>query len=312
MTIQAAADPIGSAIRRIAADPDAIRPLPSGAASLFVVDPAIASLCSPTDVGRWFADANLRYPQFTVIERGLTLPPEEVTLSRRVMGRAEGGFADGAAIAAAVRRGATVQIAELETWHPAVRALCAELAGQTRMRAGAVAFLTGPAEQGLRRHRDDAHIVAVQIAGTKRWELYEDAESECVASVLLEQGQGMSVPLGIFHRAFAGDHGSLHLSFTLRPLSVREAVQALCAAFVATLGAGDHLDGARDERLRRLDGLMSGLREWTASLDLAATLDGLEDRLLAGQREATTDPFNAVVERLGRSDATAGTIKVTP
>ncbi len=68
--------------------------------------------------------------------------------------------------------GCTTHLRHLELWYPPAAAVTSALQRETGCTGYLSAFITPPGEQGLRWHWDQALGVIVQLAGTKRWELW--------------------------------------------------------------------------------------------------------------------------------------------
>jgi hypothetical protein len=279
--------------------------------AVFAASPKVATLVDVGEVGSWLGDSNLRYPMFEVIQSGVEQPVDKITRARVVLGKVESGFPDPVAIGDLLRRGATVQVSEVEAWHPAVRRFCLDLQRITRLRVGAVVFLSGPGGggYGLPAHSDLAHAVAVQVAGEKRWEVgvalddeptgsLDVEDSQQFATVTLTPGQALYVPLGRPHRASAGPSGSLHLSITIRPIALSEAMRDLTSPLWSLPSDSEYMDGTRDERVRQIADLLAGVASWAQQQSPESVLDRLEKRWI-GSADGVVDPLADVLDGIG-------------
>ena len=71
--------------------------------------------------------------------------------------------------------GYTVHLRHLERWHPPAAVMLGIIQRETGCTGYASAFVTPPGEQGLEHHWDQHLGIIVQLAGTKRWELWAPA-----------------------------------------------------------------------------------------------------------------------------------------
>jgi hypothetical protein len=86
-------------------------------------------------------------------------------------------------------------------------------------------YLTPPNAAGFRKHRDDHEVLAVQIAGSKRWVLYPEDAPE--VEIDLQSGDLLYLPQGLAHAAAAQNEVSIHVTLGLRPAYAAELVEEL-------------------------------------------------------------------------------------
>lgn len=130
----------------------------------------------------------------------------------------------------------------LDHWYQPVTALAAAMSKETRHRVDAFQFYTPPGEQGLPVHRDDADVVLVQTAGSKRWTVYPGpvdgmwnagkvAEpGDAIFEGELSSGEVLYIPRGFGHAGVAGDRFSAHLSLVIGQVGTSEMRSALTRA----------------------------------------------------------------------------------
>lgn len=99
-----------------------------------------------------------------IYHKGEGLHPNRFTLGDRVMPASAQLLLD---------HGCTIQLRELNRWHPAMSALCAGIQVETGCSGYVTAFVTPPGTQGLDYHWDQYLGIVVQLEGTKTWELFE-------------------------------------------------------------------------------------------------------------------------------------------
>jgi hypothetical protein len=164
-------------------------------------------------------------------------------------------MADVARVAEAFSEGATLVVQALHHWWPALASFCRSLEAALGHPAQANAYYTPRAAQGLSVHHDTHDVFCLQVAGEKRWLVYEPvwelplrdqryertmgAPGEPVLDVTLGPGDTLYLPRGWLHEAKTSDSDSLHLTVGVN-------VHTWLDAFKAALD-----ECAEDARFRR-------------------------------------------------------------
>ena len=180
-----------------------------------------------------------------------------------------------ARVAEAFDAGATIVVQGLHHWWPALATFCRSLEAALGHPAQANAYWTPRSAQGLPVHHDTHDVFCLQIAGEKRWLVYEPvlelplkdqryvaelgAPGEPVLDVTLQAGDTLYLPRGWLHQAMTSDVDSLHLTVGVERLHLARRVRAAleeCADDVGFRrspdgGSADELLGALAERLGR-------------------------------------------------------------
>jgi bifunctional lysine-specific demethylase and histidyl-hydroxylase NO66 len=199
-------------------------------------------LLSVADVDRLVCETAIRMPAFRLVRDGKPLPPSTYTddISWR-----PGSFSHTAAVervAAEFAAGATLVLQALHLNWPAVALYCRDLEGRLDFPVQANAYLTPAAAQGFAVHHDTHDVFVLQVAGRKRWRLYEpllelplkdqswSAElgdpGPAIDEFTLEAGDTLYVPRGWPHEAETSDDEALHLTIGLHPPTRMEAMRA--------------------------------------------------------------------------------------
>jgi hypothetical protein len=129
---------------------------------------------------------------------------------------------------AAIAGGATLVLKHFDTRHPATRDVCRRLELLLNHAAIANLYVTPAGHQGLPLHQDFHDVIVCQLAGTKRWQVYERQaiptensppfpEDEAAAGRMvfehsLQPGEVMYLPRGSHHRASAQQEASVHVT----------------------------------------------------------------------------------------------------
>ncbi|MBM7167911.1 cupin [Streptomyces sp. G44] len=206
------------------------------------------------------------------------------------------GRADRAKLARLYESGHTIRLGNLQRVIPAMAQVSRDIQQETGCSNYVHTFLTPPANQGLRHHWDQQMAVIVQIAGMKRWQLWEPPveapmrehnESWRVwrddyiptweatgpdVEVDLQSGQSLLLPRGWVHNPHVvTDEDSIHLTFAIRERTPMWLVEKLVAdaiedpEFRRIILPGDITGGALVERLRAA---RQALRRHLDSLDV--------------------------------------------
>jgi len=136
------------------------------------------------------------------------------------------------------RDGATLVFQSLHTYWPALGRFCAGLAAQLGHATQANAYLSPGEARGLDVHYDTHDVFALQVAGTKRWEIFAPVFSDPLAfqhwsdvrspgdpptpalapdeapvlDVTMTPGDCLYLPRGFVHRAWTTSDASLHIT----------------------------------------------------------------------------------------------------
>lgn len=125
-----------------------------------------------------------------------------------------------------------------DLYHPELAQLCADLR-ETLAHVYANLYLTPPRSQAVKAHTDDQDVIILQVAGCKRWTLYDspvtlpythemvgktgperavtpEMKSNVITDLTLNPGDLLYLPRGMMHEARTeGSKLSLHLTLTV-------------------------------------------------------------------------------------------------
>jgi ribosomal protein L16 Arg81 hydroxylase len=152
------------------------------------------------------------------------------------------GRVDPTALSKLLDQGVSLIFNELDEQVPALGALCKNLERKTSERVSAAAIMTSGRGGALKCHYDSNDLVILQIAGTKRWQVFDSpvvnpvpgttkkAPPERLRSVfdqVLHPGDFLFLPAGHWHHCENGQHRSLHVCILFEPPSGRNLLQTL-------------------------------------------------------------------------------------
>ena len=252
-------------------------------------------------VARWLRTNALRPPYLELTRDGRSLPFSQYTASRTVARVSYPGYVAADGLFAGIAQGASVVLNAVEEWHAPLREACDDLADATRCRVQAVVFVTPPGARCLPPHRDDADVVVLQVHGSKHWQLWqwmpwrerpapECAELPPVLEHTLHAGDALYVPMGTPHSAVASAAGSIHLTLTLRPPRVRDALELALAQALAPVSPYAFLVGDGQARSAGLERALRALLDRIRETDAAELLERAENAARCRRPERIAAP----------------------
>lgn len=236
-----------------------------------------------------------RQPYFSVLKEGVWADPDRVTRIERFRGNEVTRLANAAGIRQAVAEGGTVKLNQMEDWHSPSRQLVNELEALLPAEIKSYVFFTPRRTRGTRPHRDAAHVLVVQLAGTKEWRLYARPEfisaeaglvevdiDDCSHRFTMEAGDVLYLPHGWPHVPLSHDDDSFHLTLTVTEPEPMDLVEALLATFrqdsVGLMGQQARLQVA-DKAEAVLKALSSHVQDVPADRVLATALANMRRRI---------------------------------
>jgi ribosomal protein L16 Arg81 hydroxylase len=152
------------------------------------------------------------------------------------------GRVDPAALSKLLDQGISLIFNVLEEYVPALRALCKNIERKTLEQVTAAAIMTGGRGGALKCHYDDEDLVILQIAGTKRWQVFNSPIVNPVPGIakrsppegltpvfdqVLQPGDFLFLPAGHWHHCENGPHRSLHVVILFTPPNGRSLMKTL-------------------------------------------------------------------------------------
>lgn len=194
--------------------------------------------------------------------------------------------------------GASILANDVMTLHSPITHAGVALGETLAAEVGASVFCSFKGGRAVATHYDVHEVFAVQTEGEKVWNLYEgrvinpvgyppgmtqtDFNKDCgrlVSTITMKPGDVLYMPRGFYHDTVTPDQPSLHVSFTVMPLTGRSILSLLDgpalqdAAFRAWLPAADAEGGALlQTRLSELATRLAGIVASPAFRDEVALL----------------------------------------
>jgi len=194
------------------------------------------------DVERLACETGLRTPAFRLVRDGAPLPAAGYTQDVPWRPGSFTGMALPDRVAAEHARGATIVLQGLHLHWPPAALYCRDLERRLGFPVQANAYATPASARGFAVHHDTHDVFVLQVAGTKRWRIYEPLvelaskrmrwspelgdPGEPVADVTLAAGDTLYLPRGWPHEAVTDEATSLHLTIGLHPPTRVDALRA--------------------------------------------------------------------------------------
>ncbi|HEX2110709.1 MAG TPA: cupin domain-containing protein [Gaiellaceae bacterium] len=232
-------------------------------------------LLSVADLERLVTRGALRHPAFRLVKAGERISVRDYTVDVPWRPEAFAKTLDVERVAAAFADGATIVVQGLHHWWHPLAVFCRALEAELDEPVQANAYYTPRDSQGLPVHHDTHDVFVLQLAGEKRWLVYEPAwelplkeqryssemgaPGEPLHDVVLGPGDTLYLPRGWLHEAVTSVTDSLHLTVGVNVYTWADAVRAALTecedevAFRRSIPAdgegGDALLGFLAERL---------------------------------------------------------------
>jgi hypothetical protein len=224
-------------------------------------------LLSVRDVERLVTETGLRLPGFRLVKAGETISGYTTDLPWRPA--AFTGVADVRRVLEEFEAGATIVLQGLHhLWLPLAR-YCRQLEAFLGHPVQANAYYTPAGSQGLPVHHDTHEVISLQVAGEKRWLVYEPAlelplknqryrsalgaPGEPVLDVTLKAGDTMYLPRGWLHQALTSGSDSLHVTVGVNVRRWVDEARAELVAVEAELEFRQAIDSEEPPALPVLD-----------------------------------------------------------
>jgi len=199
-------------------------------------------LLSLADVERALTSGGLRLPGFRLVKAAERLAASDYTATLSWRPLPFSGMADVPRVLREIERGATLVLQALHHTHAPLAAFCRELEAALGQPTQANAYFTPRRSQGLPVHHDTHDVLCLQVAGEKRWQVYEPAlelplrnqrygpelgaPGEPVLDLVLRPGDTLYLPRGWLHQALTSETDSLHLTIGVNVHTWLDALRA--------------------------------------------------------------------------------------
>jgi hypothetical protein len=201
-----------------------------------------ADLLSQAEAERLLTTTALRYPAFRLVKAGERIALGDYAADVPWRPTSFTATADVERVTAEFERGATIVLQALHLHHLPLAEFCRELEDELAHPVQANAYYTPSGAQGLPVHHDTHDVFCLQLAGEKRWLVYEPVlelplkdqryEPELggpgapVLDIVLQEGDTLYLPRGWLHEAVTSEADSLHVTVGVNVYTRLDAVRA--------------------------------------------------------------------------------------
>jgi ribosomal protein L16 Arg81 hydroxylase len=245
------------------------------------------------------SSTDLRYPAIQLAKNGAYLAAEVYTRNIKHGSEFFNGVPDIAQIQSEYRSGATVVLPALHrTWTP-LRELCETLENEFSHPVHANAYLTPGDSPGFTPHYDTHEVFVLQVAGSKRWRLFEPplklphrtqpfaptayVPPAPILELELRQGDLLYVPRGYVHAAHTSQTHSAHVTVGMTVYTWVELFSEMVASSkeLAEFRTALPPRFTSDESIKRTlkDGLMQRFEQLRANCDADRVVDDFLQRV---------------------------------
>jgi ribosomal protein L16 Arg81 hydroxylase len=204
------------------------------------------SILTNEDLERIISSADMRYPAIQLARNGSYLAAEAYTKNIKHGSEFFNGVPDIGQIQSEYRSGSTVVLPALQrTWEPLAE-LCAVLENDFSHAVHANAYLTPGDSPGFTPHYDTHEVFVLQIAGDKRWRLFDPpltlphrtqpftpigyALPAPIIELHLKPGDLLYLPRGYVHTAHTSHGHSAHVTIGITVYTWVELLSELVAS----------------------------------------------------------------------------------
>lgn len=252
------------------------------------------SVLTNQDLEAIISSSDLRYPAIQLARNGAYLAPEAYTKNIKHGSEFFNGVPDIAQIQSEYRSGSTVVLPAMQrTWAP-LRELCEALENDFSHPVHANAYLTPGDSPGFTPHYDTHEVFVLQVAGTKRWRVFEPPltlphrtqpftpagyvlPAAPILELELKQGDLLYLPRGYVHAAHTSQRHSAHVTIGITVYTWVEVLSEL-------VGSSKELTDFRTALPRRFavadDDMKKSLKEGLSRCLRALQDNGDGDRVI--------------------------------
>jgi bifunctional lysine-specific demethylase and histidyl-hydroxylase NO66 len=225
-------------------------------------------LLSIADVERLLCSGGLRFPGFRLVKASAKLEVSTYTANVPWRPAPFSGTAEIGKVISEWEAGATLVLQGLHHNWPPLAEFCRVLEAELDHPAQANAYFTPRDAQGLPVHHDTHDVFSLQVAGEKRWFVYEPAlelplkaqkyrpehgePGKPVIDATLKPGDTLYLPRGWLHEAATSSTDSLHITVGVNVHTWLDAFKAALAECEDDLAFRRSPEGDADELLELL------------------------------------------------------------
>lgn len=193
-----------------------------------------AQILTLEDLDEYLSRNDIRYPSLRMMRAGRAIPLAEFSRPLKFGSYAADGLVDVDRVYQLYREGSSLILQMMRSSIKSVSAFANQLQRDLQFNVEGTIYVTPPSEQGFTTHFDTHSVIVLQIAGCKRWRLYDFPMRYPLLSdtfdtihyspptpshdITLGPGDMLYVPRGMAHDATSTqDSKSVHITVGLFP-----------------------------------------------------------------------------------------------
>jgi len=194
------------------------------------------------ELDEYLSRNDIRYPSLRMIRSGKGIAVSEFSKPLKFGTYLSDGLIDVDRVFRLYEEGASVVLQLMRSSLSSLAFFTNALQQSVRFNVEATVYITPPSEQGFTTHFDTHSVIVLQIAGRKKWRLYDYPRrlpllnetsdivkfsvSDPTHEVTLAPGDLLYVPRGVAHDATStGEGKSVHITLGLFPLMWRDLIE---------------------------------------------------------------------------------------
>jgi len=194
------------------------------------------------DVNNFLSRNDIRYPYLRLVKDGKELPLVDYADDFVYGSNIFPGLLDNDKVMHHYSQGATLSFQIFQKCMQGLSLFCNAIEARLQFQTQVNIFVTPPHSKGFTAHYDDHSFFIFQIDGTKIWTLYDEhttlplpefrktASSPNLANpkeVVLNSGDLLYVPKGVYHEARTNDTTSTHITLGIFPFTWLQVLEQL-------------------------------------------------------------------------------------
>jgi ribosomal protein L16 Arg81 hydroxylase len=206
------------------------------------------SLLTAEDLENLISNPDARYPAIRLAKGGGYFAPEVYTRNVKHGDESFNGVPDLQRIRDEYRQGATIALPAIHRTWPPLTALCDAMQAHLDHAAHANVYLTPGNARGFTPHYDVHEVFVLQVAGSKRWQLYEPViplphrtqlfrpelytGQAPMAEIELNAGDLLYLPRGMLHSTTTAGSYSAHITIGITVYTWADLVKELLSSAI--------------------------------------------------------------------------------
>jgi ribosomal protein L16 Arg81 hydroxylase len=197
-------------------------------------NPAVDFPISVNDLDDYFTNVRLKYPWVKLVKKGVEIPLKEY---RNKALPTSADMVDNEKLFEALTTGATIVANSIDKLNGEIGIYCRQLEKELSLKVWANVYISSSLSSGFGIHQDAHDIFIVQLAGSKKWDIYPKEEEytgprqpgpddKPEHTFYLKKGELIYLPKNCPHMASAMEDPSVHLAISMEGLAWLDLIES--------------------------------------------------------------------------------------